>query len=150
MRFVLGSALLSLPLATLAALEGGGSEGEPTTTLSSTSTMTLTRTLGQSTITATMSDMSSPGVPSPILVSSSTPAQYMTPVPSFTTSPTAAPYPIPGPNGAVLPSGGTGTAATTGTGVAPGSTGIVPFVSAATNVGSHNLLATLGGVVLAG
>ncbi|KAL8862254.1 MAG: hypothetical protein Q9178_001263 [Gyalolechia marmorata] len=54
MRLLLTSLLLSLPLASLASLEGGGAGAEPTTTLYSTSTQTLTRTLAGNTVTSTL------------------------------------------------------------------------------------------------
>lgn len=73
---------------------------------------------------------------------------YGTPVPPVS-SPTAAPYPIPGSSGGALPSGGTGTAAPTGTGVAPGPTGVAPFQGAAIKLGSDKMLVMAGAAVVA-
>ncbi|KAL9008411.1 MAG: hypothetical protein Q9173_006460 [Seirophora scorigena] len=56
MRLSLTSTLLALPLASLAALQAGAPGDEPTTTLSSTSTMTLTQIVGQATVTSTLAE----------------------------------------------------------------------------------------------
>ncbi|KAL8913572.1 MAG: hypothetical protein Q9171_001656 [Xanthocarpia ochracea] len=66
MRLLLTCVFLSLPLASLASLEGGGAGAEPTTTLYSTSTQTLTRTRAGNTVTSTLpSGESTPPVESP-------------------------------------------------------------------------------------
>ncbi|KAI4223975.1 MAG: hypothetical protein L6R36_005017 [Xanthoria steineri] len=166
MRLYLTSVLLSLPLASLASLEGGEAGAEPTTTLFSTSTQTLTKTLAGNTVTSTLPEGSPSTTTSSsaeAVISTSSPEESF-PAPSsvgpseiaipdvivstsISTSATGAPYPIPGSSDGNI---GTGTAAPTGTG-APFSPppGIEPFQGAASRLGGQNTLMALATVFIA-
>ncbi|KAI4238373.1 MAG: hypothetical protein L6R40_005735 [Gallowayella cf. fulva] len=177
MRLLLASFLLSLPLATLAALEGDAPGAEPTTTQYSTSTQTLTKTLAGNTVTSTLpsGESTPPSENSPSstttssssaeVVTSNAPVESLpvtspvepSDVPSMTTLPsvvvstalTGAPYPIPGSSGAAV---ATGTAAPTGTGVPiqPAPPGIEPFKGAASKLAGHSTLVALAVMVVTG
>ena len=149
MRLSLTSVILYLPLASLAALDGGSPEGDtgPTTTLESTITMTITQSLEHTTITSVMVGDESPlpvissapdaEVPLPEIETTSE-VEVVTeaaPAPSPSTFQDQAPYPIPGTT--VAAPVGSGTVAPTGTGVSPPPEGIAPFEGAASRIGSQ-------------
>ncbi|KAL8782074.1 MAG: hypothetical protein Q9213_005746 [Squamulea squamosa] len=178
MRLLLTSILFSLPLASLAALEEGGASAEPTTTLYSTSTQTLTKTLAGNTVTSTLPSgesttsvenlasitTSAEGIPTTATSESS--AEGSTPVASsiipattslpfvivstsFSSSTMGAPYPILGSSNGNLV---IGTAGPTGTGapITPAPPGIEPFKGAASKLGGQDNLLALAAVLIAG
>ncbi|KAL8853401.1 MAG: hypothetical protein Q9221_001718 [Calogaya cf. arnoldii] len=168
MRLFLTSVLLSLPLASLASLEGGEPGAEPTTTIYSTSTQTLTRTLAGHTVTSTLPSgetitttsssstevITSEPSPEETAPTTSSVAAVETVIPdvivstSISTSASGAPYPIPDSTGGY---NGTGIAGPTGTGapVVP-PPGVEPFEGAASKFGGQNGLMTLVAMLGAG
>ncbi|KAL8837883.1 MAG: hypothetical protein Q9170_002358 [Blastenia crenularia] len=178
MRLLLTSALFSLPIATFAALEAGAPGAEPTTTLSSTSTLTLTKTLASNVVTATSTLASGESAPPPLETSSATPSSSSaeavsssavpvatspvtsSPAPATTTS-APAPYMTPVPSfntsATIAPypiPGSSGGIAPSGFGTAaPTGTGVpvppvTPFQAAGTRVGGQGVLVALGAVVV--
>ncbi|KAI4279064.1 MAG: hypothetical protein LQ337_000579 [Flavoplaca oasis] len=173
MRLLVTSVLLSLPLASLATVEGGAPGAEPTTTLTSTSTQTFTRTMAGNTVTSILpsgeatppaegSPSAAPSSSAEAVNSESSPEDSITTVPlvpsetsvpdvivstSISTSATGAPYPMPETSGGNFSSG---AAVPTGTGapIVPPQ-GIEPFEGAGPKLGRQNTLMILGVTLVA-
>ena len=143
--------LTALPFLSLAAYEPAAEESvEPTTTIYSTSTNTVTQTIIAASVTQTLTSttsiaslsslpsatvVSTPVASIPVSISSSAPSSPILPPSS------AAPYPIPQSSFATLPSGtaspsGTGAVAGTGAPATPNPS-IEPFQGAGSRVGGQ-------------